>query len=63
MVKETVNVPKGVDSNTNLRISKKGNVRFGHPPGNLYVSLHVKPHNYFKRDGADIHTDLYLTIS
>src|SRR5260370_29413171 len=30
--------------------------------GNLYVVLTVKPHAFFKRDGADIHLELPLTF-
>jgi len=26
----------------------------GGPPGDLYVVVHVKPHNVFERDGSDI---------
>ena len=62
-VKETINVPKGVDSGVNLRVSKKGHYSPVGPPGDLMVQIKVKPHPYFKRDGSDINTDLYITIS
>jgi len=62
-VKETINVPKGVDNGVNLRVSKKGHFSPVGPPGDLMVQIKVKPHPYFKRDGSDINTDLYITLS
>ena len=61
-VNETINVPKGVDNGVNVRVSKKGHVGLGAQPGDLMIQVKVKPHSYFKRDGSDIHTDLYLSI-
>ena len=62
-VKETVNIPKGVDTGVNLRVSKKGNAGNGGPAGDLILGIKVRPHNYFKRDKAEIHTDLFLSLS
>ena len=36
-VKESINIPKGVDTGVNLRISKKGNFSPNGPPGDLMV--------------------------
>tara|TARA_B110000305_G_C19374924_1_gene606441 strand:- start:420 stop:782 length:363 start_codon:yes stop_codon:yes gene_type:complete len=36
-VKETINIPKGVDNGVNLRVSKKGNAGMGGPPGDLMI--------------------------
>ena len=62
-VKETINVPKGVDNGVNLRVSKKGHAGQGGPPGDLIINVKVKPHAYFKREGSNIHTELYLSIA
>ena len=62
-VSETVNIPKGVDSGVNLRVSRKGNAGMGGPAGDLMIKVKVKPHPYFKRDGSDIHTNLHLSIA
>jgi molecular chaperone DnaJ len=62
-VKETINIPKGVDNGVNLRVSKKGNAGLGGPAGDLMIQVKVKPHPYFKRDGSDIHTELFLSIA
>lgn len=47
----------------NLRVSKKGNAGLGGPAGDLMIQIKVKPHPVFKRDGADIHSDLFISIS
>ena len=62
-VKETINIPKGVDNGVNLRISKKGHYMGGGPPGDLLINVKVKSDPYFKRDGSDIYTDLYVSVS
>lgn len=61
-VKETINIPKGVDNGVNLRVSKKGNAGLGGPAGDLMIQIKVKPHPLFKRDGADIHSDLFISV-
>lgn len=61
-VRETLNIPKGVDSGVNLRVSKKGHAGQGGPAGDLIVHVKVKPHSYFKREGSNIHTELYISI-
>lgn len=50
-----IRVPPGVESGSRLRSvgNGEGGVRGG-PPGNLYVVLHVKPHEIFQRDGDDL---------
>ena len=62
-VKETINIPKGVDNGVNLRVSKKGHFSPVGPPGDLMVQIKVKQHPYFIREGSDIHTDQYITVS
>jgi molecular chaperone DnaJ len=62
-VKEEINIPKGVDNGVNLRVSKKGNCGDGGPAGDLIINVKVKPHAYFKRDGANIHSDCFVSIS
>ena len=48
-------IPAGVESGTRLRSSGNGEAGFrGGPAGDLYVFLHVKPHEIFQRDGDDI---------
>ena len=34
----------------------------GGPSGDLIINVKVRPHAYFKREGSNIHTDLFLNI-
>lgn len=57
--KLSVTIPAGVDTGMQLRLVGKGEVGDpGAPPGNLFVTIQVEPHEVFKRDGP--HT--YVSI-
>ena len=59
--KISVTIPAGVDDGAQIRLSGEGEVGArGGPAGNLYVILHVKPHQLLKRQGNDILFDLPL---
>ncbi|MCI0748208.1 MAG: molecular chaperone DnaJ [Verrucomicrobia subdivision 3 bacterium] len=48
-------IPPGVDTGARLRSSSNGEAGArGGSPGDLYVVLHVKPHEIFARDGDDL---------
>ncbi len=48
-------IPTGVDGGSRLRSSGNGEGGLrGGPPGDLYVMLHLKPHEIFQRDGDDL---------
>ena len=54
--KMNVKVPAGVEDGTRIRYSGEGDAgRFGGPRGDLYVVLTVQPHDFFERDGNDLH--------
>jgi molecular chaperone DnaJ len=56
-VKKTVSVkiPAGVDNGSRLRLTGEGEAGvYGGPPGDLYVFIHVEPHEYFARDDSDV---------
>jgi len=50
-----VKIPPGIDSGYRLRLRGEGEagIRRG-PPGDLYVTVHIKPHPVFERDGDNI---------
>ena len=51
----TVDVPRGVDHGSTLRLTGRGAVGpRGGPPGDLYVHLQVTPHERFVREGDDL---------
>lgn len=50
-----VKIPPGVDTGSRLRVSGEGEAGTkGGPAGDLYIVIHVRPHEFFKRDGDDI---------
>jgi molecular chaperone DnaJ len=58
-----VTVPPGVDENSTLRLSGQGEqVRDG-VPGNLFVSLRIRPHRELGRAGKHILYDLPVTVA
>ena len=51
----TVDIPAGVSGGTQLRVASGGEAgRQGGGSGDLYLSLHVKPHPIFERRGDDL---------
>jgi len=53
--KITLRIPAGVDTGSRLRSSGNGEAGWrGGPSGDLYVILHVRPHEIFQRDGDDL---------
>ena len=59
-----IKIPAGVDNMSKIRVSREGDAGTnGGPAGDLYVVLHVKPSNYFKREGMDVYTRLDITPS
>jgi len=51
----SVKIPAGVDTGSRLRLSGEGEAgAHGGPHGDLYVFIHVKSHEFFKRDGSDL---------
>jgi molecular chaperone DnaJ len=52
----TVKIPGGVDTGTRVQLAGQGEVGpGGGPPGDLYVEVHVAPHEVFTRDGTTLH--------
>ena len=54
--KLNVKVPPGVEEGTRIRYTGEGDAgRSGGPRGDLYVVLSVRPHDFFERQGNDLH--------
>lgn len=63
-LKETLNIPKGINTGQNLRVSGKGNLgENGGKSGDLIVKVNVQKDPYFNRDEYDVYVELPLTIS
>ena len=59
-----VNIPAGVDDGRTLRVTGKGESgRGGGPAGNLYVVLRVAEDERFRRDGADVLTEVTIPFT
>ncbi len=60
--KINVKIPAGVDNMSKIRVSGEGDAGTnGGPAGDLYVVLHVKASDYFKRDGNNVYSRLDIT--
>ncbi|RJQ16785.1 molecular chaperone DnaJ [Candidatus Woesearchaeota archaeon] len=58
-----VKIPAGVDNNSRLRLTGKGEGIKNGISGDLYIFIQVKPHKYFERQGDDLYLDVNLTFS
>src|ERR1700734_945391 len=59
-----VRIPPGAQSGSRLRVAGKGNAgRMGGASGDLYITVRVEPHAFFRRDGDDIHIQVPVTVS
>ncbi|PIN86063.1 molecular chaperone DnaJ [Candidatus Woesearchaeota archaeon CG10_big_fil_rev_8_21_14_0_10_44_13] len=59
-----VDIPAGVSDGLRLRMPGEGEAgEKAGPLGDLYVSIHVKQHNIFKREGDDIYTEIPISFA
>lgn len=55
----SIKVPAGVDEGDRIRLSGEGEAGVnGGPTGDLYVVIHLKEHEIFKRDGGNLHCEM-----
>jgi molecular chaperone DnaJ len=51
----SLKIPAGVDNGSRLRLTGEGEGGTGGgPPGDLYVFIHVQPHEFFSREDTNI---------
>jgi len=61
--KIAVNIPAGVEEGTRIRYQGEGDAgKFGGPNGDLYIVLTVKAHEFFERDGNDLHCVMPISM-
>ncbi|AOL23541.1 molecular chaperone DnaJ [Erythrobacter litoralis] len=59
-----VDIPPGVDTGTRIRLSGKGEAgQRGASPGDLYIFIHVKPHDLFEREGTTLATRVPISFT
>ncbi len=62
--KLTVKIPAGISTGQRLRLPGEGEAGTqGGPTGDLYVVIHVRDHEFFQRDGNDLHCEVPLSIT
>ena len=55
-IKLNVKVPPGVEDGTRIRYAGEGDAgRSGSPKGDLYIVLSIRAHDFFERNGNDLH--------
>lgn len=60
----TVRIPPGVANGFRMRVPNKGNTgRSGGPPGDLYLIISVRPHEFFRREGNDVVCTVPITVT
>ena len=60
----TVKIPAGVEDGSQIRLTGEGEAgRWGGSPGNLYITLLVQEHEFFKREGNDILYELPINFA
>ncbi len=61
--KINVKIPAGVHDGAKIRLAGKGEGGIVGNPGDLYITLKIKPHPYFRLEGEDVYLDLPITVS
>ncbi len=59
-----VTIPKGVKEGSRVRVSGKGEPGFnGGKPGDLYLIIHIKPHDTLRRENDDLFLEVPVTVN
>src|SRR5664279_2913405 len=59
----SVNIPPGVEDGTRIRLAGEGEAGLrGGSAGDLYIFLSLTPHEFFQRDGADLHCRVPISM-
>ena len=60
---EEINIPAGIDDSQILVVRGKGDAGInGGPAGDLNISVNVRPHPVFERDGTDVYCEIPITF-
>ncbi|MET3682461.1 molecular chaperone DnaJ [Alkalibacillus flavidus] len=59
-----INIPGGIEDGQQIRVTGQGRAGVnGGPPGDLFVLVRVKRHEFFERDGDDILCEIPITFT
>ncbi len=60
----TVSIPAGIDNGERIALRGQGNEgRNGGPAGDLIITVAVRPHSIFERDGYNVYCEVPLTVA
>lgn len=60
----SVKIPAGIDHGQRLKLSGEGDIGSnGGPNGDLYVQILISEHEFFVRDGFDVHCEVPISFS
>lgn len=60
----TVNIPAGIDSNQTISLSGEGHFGAnGGPSGDLLITVSIRPHKTFRRDGTSVLYDMPISVT
>lgn len=63
-IKVAVNIPAGIDDGQTIRLQGKGDGGYkGGPDGDLLVTVHVKGHKQFIREGSNLYLNMTIPIT
>ena len=59
-----VTIPSGIEHGRRVVVSRQGDAGpTGGPPGDLYVFIRVKPHEFFERQGEDLYCAIPISVT
>lgn len=58
-----IKIPAGIDEGQMLKVHGEGQVVKNGDPGDLYVVIDIKEHEFFKRDGNDLHVEIPISFT
>ena len=62
--KITVKIPAGVDTGSQLRLRGEGELgENGGPPGDLFVVIHLREHEFLKREGDHLYCEIPISFT
>jgi molecular chaperone DnaJ len=60
----TIRIPRGVDTGSRIRLPGEGDAgKDGGPPGDLYIVIHIHPHEVFHREGEDLYLEVPVSFT
>ena len=60
----SVNIPAGIDDGERIALRSQGcDGKNGGPAGDLIIQISVRRHDFFERDGVNIHCEVPITVS